>query len=330
MRGQKPLHFWILIASLLVAPRVTFAEPQTENLNPGPRSSDEAVFLFQEASDASAKKDHKLAIKDFERFLDRYPGDEKANSAYISLMESELAAKKFPDVVRHGKELLNRKPDAPSRNRANTMMAEANLNLKNFLDAKLVSDELLKGEPTDRQKATAYSVKFQCHLEDKQFPEADSMLDALTSLIQKAPMDPFSRLLPEYRMILDERKCTISHLLKNKQFNIVEADNDEDKTRFTEEELMDYFSKKNLCMKSALPATLTVTNPEVIHEWCEAFTNLNHELERLRIDPFLKQKISKDLKATFDFSKTLSPDLSKCYAPIKVKKRRRKRRVHTS
>ena len=330
MRGEMPSFFWIFLGFLLTAPGLTFAESQTENLNPGPRSAEEAQFLYQEAVDAAAKKDTKLAIKDFERFLDRYPSNEKANDAYLGLMENLYASKKDEEVIRYGKELLNRKPDKKTQNRANTLIAEAHLNLKELFEAKLVSDELLKGEPTDRQKATAYSVKFQSYLEEKQFSDAESQLDALVSTLQKTPMDPFSKLIPEFKMVLEERKCTISHLLKNKQFNIVEAEDDEDKTRFTEEELLDYFTKKNLCLKSALPATLTVTNPEVLHEWCEAFSNLNHELERLRIDPFLKQKISKDLKATFDFSKTLSPDLSKCYVPIKTKKHRRKRRVHSS
>jgi hypothetical protein len=198
------------------------------------------------------------------------------------------------------------------------------------MDARVFADEVLKADPTSKQKMTAYAIKFQCFLEEKQFDEAESQLDALTSLLQKEPVESYSKFLPEYKMTLEERKCAITHLLKNKQFTGLDADTG---PQFSEEELTEYFSKKNLCLKSSLPNTLTVTNKEVIHEWCEAFTNLNHELERLKIDPFLKQKLTKDLKETFDFATTLSPELTKCYEPIKpikTKKRHRKRRVHTS
>ena len=306
-----------------------FGADPIENLNPGPRSNEESDLLYHEATEAISQKKCPVAIRDLERFLDRYSSSENANNAYLSLMECLFNEKKNQDVIRYGKELLNRKIDRATENRAKTLISETHLNLKEYLEARLVSDELLKNEPTEKQKATAYSIKFQGYLEEKFFDEAEGQLDALVSFLQKTPIDSFSRLIPEFKMTLDERKCEISHLLKNKQFNIVEADA-ENGPQFTEEELSDYFTKKNLCLKSALPATLTVTNKEVIHEWCESFSNLNHELERLKIDPFLKQKITKDLKATFDFSKTLSPDLSKCYEPIKTKKRHRKRRVHSS
>ena len=116
------------------------------------------------------------------------------------------------------------------------------------------------------------------------------------------------------------RECTTSHLLKNKAFS--------------EEETTEYFTQKNLCFKSALPTVISGVSEPVLHEWCEDFTFLNHELQKPRFDPFLKDKLQHELKLTFEFSTTLSPELAKCYEPykppVKNKKRHRKRRVHSS
>ena len=185
----------------------------------------------------------------------------------------------------------------------------------------MVSDELIKNHPNDRQKATAYSVKFQSFLEEKQYTEARNQLDALDSIIEKQAIEPFNRLMPEFKMTLAVRECLTSHLLKNKAFE--------------EDELTEYFTQKNLCFKSALPNAVNGMGDTAVQEWCESFTYLNHELESMKIDAFLKEKLNKDLKATFEFSKTLSPGFSKCYEPYKPKPakskmRHRKRRVHTS
>lgn len=342
MCGYKPSLFWIFATlycslycygAMASSDQIDSKDPapsiHAENLNPGPRSPEEAKFLFKEARDAIEKKNLKLAKRDLVRFIDRYSSDEKANEAYLSLIETLFAEREHEEVIRYGRELLNRKTEPAMANRAKQWMAESFLNLKDFVEARVILDELLKANPTAKQKATAYSIKFQCFLEEKHFEEAGSELDALTSLLQKEPMDTFLKVIPEYKMTLEIRKCEISHLLKNKQFTGIDPD-EETGHQFTEEELTEYFSKKNLCLKSALPNTLTITNQDVIHEWCESFTHFHHELERLNTDPFLKTKIAKELQATFDFSKTLSPDLSKCYEPIKIKKRHRKRRVHPS
>jgi tetratricopeptide (TPR) repeat protein len=327
MTVKKPSLF--LLFSLLFLPVQALAS-DPEIPNPGPRSNAEATGLFERGNQFFAKKDFDASIRNLKRFLERYPSHEHANEAYLYLVESYSSTKQFPLVIKYGKEFLGRNPDLLSQNRTKVLIAESYLNLKDYLQAKVVSDELLKSNPDSKQKATAYSIKFQSLLEEKQYSLAQAQYDALSSLLQSDAIDSFVRLLPEFRMTLEMRKCTTSHLLKNKQFSGLD---DEDGPQFNEEELTEYFSKKNLCFKSALPEALKVYNKEVIHEWCESFTNLNHEIEKLRIDPFLKQKISKELKTTFEFSKTLNPDLSKCYEPYKTpktKKRYRKRRVHPS
>lgn len=327
MLKKIPSLIWILSAVFICAH--SFAE--TEVLNPGPRSKKEAQILLKQGNEALQDKDYKSAIRDLKRFIERYPSDEGVNDAYLALMNALYVEAKFQEVLTYGKELLNRNPDRLLNNHAKTMIAETHLLKKDYFTARVTADEILKAEPTDKQKATVYSIKFQSFLEEKQYSEAEAQLDALVTHLQTVPIATFSKLIPEFKMTLAMRKCSISHLLNNKQFT-PSSDEDED-PQFTETELTEYFSHKNICFKSALPETLNVSNKEVLHEWCESFTNINHEIEKLRIDPFLKQKISKELKSTFEFSKTLSPDLSKCYVPYKnpkVKKRHRKRRLHPS
>ncbi len=295
---------------------LSFAEEPAPN--PGPRSSSEAIFLFDEGTHALEQKKYPTAVRSLGRFIDRYPSNEKVKEAYLGLIDALNNEKKFNEALRRGKEFLNLKVDQAQANRARTLMAESNLDLQQYLEARLISDELLKNEPTTRQKATAFSIKFQSFLEEKLFTEAHEQLDALRTLLDKEPIEPFTKMIPEFKMTIAMRECLLSHLIKDKVL--------------TEEEVTDYFKEKNLCFKSALPSTLTGVGAPTIHEWCESFTFLNHELQRIKIDPFLKTKIDQDLKATFEFTKPLSIELSKCYEPIKPlknKKRHRKRRLHS-
>jgi tetratricopeptide (TPR) repeat protein len=295
---------------------------QTESPHPGPRSEAEATLLYQEGTDALIAKKYADASRSLERFVARYPSNEKIQDAYLSLLDALFNEKKYDETLRYVKELMSLKAPEEKSNRARQFQAEADLNLHEYLDARIVSDELLKNHPTERQRATAYSIKFQSFLEEKQYVEARNQLDALDVMMEKAPLDPFIRLMPEFKMTIAIRECTISHLLKHKEFE--------------ETELTDYFTSKNLCFKSALPNAVNGMGDSAIQEWCESYTYLNHELESMKLDPFLKEKLNKDLKATFEFSKTLSPGFAKCYEPYKPpkpaksKKRHRKRRVHAS
>ena len=294
---------------------------QTETPHPGPRSEGEPTLLYAEGTELLADKKFTDAIRNFERLITRYPSHEKIHNAYLSLLDALFAVKKYPELIRYAKELLNLKAPPEKANRATQYLAEANLNLHDYLGARLASDELLKNNPTTRQKAMAYSIKFQSFLEEKQFIESHRQLDALETLIEVERLEPFTRLLPEFKMTLSVRECTISHILRNKEFQ--------------EDELTEYFSKKNLCFKSALPLAINGMGETAINEWCTSFTFLNHELERMKLDPFLKEKINKDLKATFEFSKPISIGFYKCYEPYKSKstkskKRHRKRRIPKS
>ncbi len=301
-----------------MASPVTFA--QTESPHPGPLSETQARFLYEEGSEAVIRKDYGLAIKDFTKLINRYPSNEKIQSAYLQLMDAFYHEKKFEDLVKYGKDFLNLKTDRESANRARAYLAEANLSLHRYLDARLSAEELLKNEPSTREKAVAYSVQFQSLVEEKQYKEAHTPLDRLATLLEKDPLELFLKLMPEFKMTLANRECSTSHLLRNKAFS--------------EEEITDYFTAKNLCYKSALPLTISGVAEPVLHEWCANFTFLNHELQKLKIDSFLKAKVQSELKTTLDFAQTLSPELAKCYEPykppVKNKKRHRKRGLRSS
>ena len=313
MRVKYSSIFWVL--SLFALPVVA----QTETPHPGPRSDEEANLLFTEGTQFLVDKKFSEASGDFSRFVNRYPSHTKIEDAYLGLLESLYNEKKYEDVVRYAKEFLNLKAPAEKGNRARQFQGEADLSLHEYLAARLSADELEKNAPTPRQKAAIHSIKFQAFIEEKLYSEAHQQLDDLEDVLKKDPAEPFLHLIPEFKMTLDVRECQTSHLLRNKSFE--------------ETDLMEYFSKKNLCFKSALPNAVNGMGDATVQEWCQSFTFLNHELESMKIDASLKEKMNKDLKATFEFSKTLSPGFSKCYEPYKPKpakskKRHRKRRVH--
>ena len=286
---------------------------QEEIPNPGPRSSEEARFLDQQGSESLAKKDFKQAARDLKRRVDRYPSLPKTEESYLNLLTALLSDQQFSEVLKYGQELVLRRPDLKIINQARAFMAEAALQLKQFLNARTLATELLDHEPDSKQKALAYSVRFQTLLEEKQYEGAATELDHLREYLEQEPIESFQKMTPGFKMSLITRQCITSHLLKDKSV--------------TEEETLEYFSKKNLCFKSALPLAQTVLNPTIIQDWCESFTFFDHELQKLKIDSYLKEKIGKDLKATFDFAKGLQEDLVKCYAPYqppKPKKRARK------
>jgi tetratricopeptide (TPR) repeat protein len=302
-----------LLASLASA----FA--QEEIPNPGPRSEQEARFLDQNANEALTKKDFKQAARDLKRRVDRYPTLPKTEDSYLGLLTALLSDQQYSEVMKYGQELVLRRPTEAIINQARAFMAEAALNLKNFLNARTLATELLEHGPDSKQKALAYTVRFQTLLEEKQYLEAQAELDLLRELLEKEPIESFTKMLPGLKMSLTTRQCITSHLLKDKTI--------------TEEETLEYFSKKNLCFKTALPLAQSVLNPTIIQDWCESFTFFNHELQKLAIDTYLKERIGKDLKVTFDFAKGIQEDLVKCYAPYqapKSKKRARKGRHRSS
>jgi outer membrane protein assembly factor BamD (BamD/ComL family) len=311
MRVQFTLLF--CIGSFLILPLRAFSE--SASLNPGPRSAEEAKFLFEEGQTAISEKNYKQAIRDFKRLIERYPSDSKIETAYLSLLQALADQKEFEDGIRFSQELILRKPEIETLNQARAHLAEAELGMRHYVNARTTATELLDHHPTLKQKALAYSVRFQSRLEDKQYQEALSDLDLLRELQEKEPLESVQKLIPGFRMSLSTRMCLISHLLKDKPL--------------IEEEILDYFGTKNLCFKTSLALASSVTTPSVISEWCESFTFFNHELQKLRADPFLKDKIAKELKNTFEFAKGLSPDLVKCYAPYQPKKSKKRHRKST-
>lgn len=310
MRLEFTLVFFI--GSLLACAPASRAEVDIPN--PGPRSIEEARFLFKEGQQAFTVRDFKQAIRSLTRMIERYPSDSRMNEAYGILLRSFHEESLPEDLVRYGQELILRKPPETSANEARLLMAEAELELKHFLNARTLASELLAHHPTPRQKGLAHAIRFESHLEDKQYEPAESELNTLRDFLDREPDESLKKRIPALVMSLQTRKCMITHLLKDAPAN--------------EDEILEYFSKKNLCYKSALPGSASLQEPAIIKDWCESFTFFNHELQRMGIDAFLKEKIGKDLATTFELAKGLNSELVKCYAPYKPsksKKRRRKR-----
>lgn len=303
-----PLLFSVF---LLLGAAATASSPPG-NPDPGPRSSEEASFLLKEGSEALARKDHGQAIRSLSRFVGRYPTHSGLKQAYLDLIGVLLLENRTEDAARHVSDCLHQPWDPSDLNRVRAFGAEARLKLQEYLPARLLADELLKANPTAKQTALARSVRFQSLLEEKQLQEAEEELDRLEEHLKKEPIPSYGELLPEFRMTFALRQCTLTHLIKGETFS--------------EEQLLDYFGQKNLCFKSALSESRKVRNTSTHKEWCESFTGLNHEIEKMRIDSFLKEKIRKDLKSTFEFSKGIHVELEKCYRPYRPKKSNRSRR----
>ena len=308
MRVEISLLF--LISVCLLPPLQTRAE--SEIPHPGPRTAEEPAFLWKEGSEALDSKDFPTAIRDLKRLIARYPDDSRITDARLSLSQALIAVQNDAEALETAKALILSKPGFAAINRARAYVAESHLHLKNFLEARTAATELLENSPTLKQKALSYSIRFQTYLEEKQYPEARAELDLLRDLMEKEPVDSYVRLLPEFKMNFTTRQCNVSHLLKDKVI--------------TDDEFLDYFSNKNNCFKTALPAAHSVTGTPVLREWCESFTFFNHELEKRRLDPFLKDKIGKDLKATLEFAKGVDPELVKCYVPYKIPKSKKRHR----
>ena len=290
---------------------------QFENPNPGPRSIEEAGFLFKEGQHAFSTRDFKQAIRSLTRMIDRYPSDSRINEAYLILLRALDLESLSDQVLRYGQELMLRKPSETAANEARLLMAHAELREKNFLGARVLATELLKRSSnlTSKHRAGAIAIRFQSHLGDKQYDLAETELNALRNFLEKEPNEEIKQRIPSFRMNLQTRRCMINHLLKN--------------TPAGEDELIEYFSKKNLCYKSALPESTSVQESGVIEEWCDSFTFFNHELQKMGMDAFLKEKIGKDLATTFELAKNLNPGLVKCYAPYKPHKSKKHRRKRT-
>ncbi|NDG85750.1 MAG: outer membrane protein assembly factor BamD [Proteobacteria bacterium] len=307
----SPLFIGILLAALPVR-----AFSETESLNPGPRSAEEARFLFEEGQKAMKDQQFKQAIRSFKRLIERYPAENTVERSYGQLLDALHREGSFEDLIHYARELIQRKPGERLQNEALAHLSEGELALKRYLNARTFAAELLEHHPKPEQKALAHAVRFQSLLDDKQFREARAELDLLKDFLEKESNETWSKRIPGFTMSLSTRQCLVNHLLKDKLPE--------------EPELLDYFSSKNLCFKSALPLAGAVADPGVLGEWCESFTFFNHELQKLRADSFLKDKIAKDLQSTFDFAKGLSPDLVKCYAPYKPEKskKRHRRKAH--
>ncbi len=309
MGFKIPLLFCALVLMTPVSP----ACGETGNSDPGPRNGEEAAFLLEEGKSALEKRDRPGAIRSYARFVERYPSHDGLKDAYFGLVTALMAEGRLAEASRHAGDCLNQSWDTPDLNRMRSFAAEAKLKLKDHLHARLLADELLKSKPDPKQTGMARSIRFQSLLEDKQFEAAEEELDRLEEHLKNSPDGAISSQLPGFKMVFSLRHCTLTHLLKDKAFD--------------ESELLDYFGQKNLCFKSALTEAPQVTDTAVLKEWCESFSGLNHEIEKMRIDSFLKEKIRKDLKNTFEFSKGIHAELEKCYRPYQPKKSNRSRRI---
>jgi len=290
----------LLLATILFTPPA-----KAQNPNPGPRSATEAQFLYDEgirsfhrAFEAALHdpKQYDLAQKDFERLIARYPSDSRTLKVYPKLATIYSTFRHDPEkTIQTIRKYLLLKPDAAHTKEGVDLkgtLASAYLDGGKPTEARITAEAILKSSiASNSAKTTALRIKTKSLIVQKKYREADASLDAL-ELQSKTQF-------PALRLELKTRECSAMPAPKKN----------------AEDDLLDYFGKKDTCLKSALPQAIQATaqdDPTVLRLWCQAHETLTRELKDKTMDSFLKEKISKQLTGTEDFAKTLNENLVHC------------------
>jgi tetratricopeptide (TPR) repeat protein len=279
----------------------TQAHSQTQNPNPGPRSKAEPTLLYREATSAFQKGDFEIACKDYERLIERYPSHTNAFNAYPKLISiySNVQHDSLKTINTIRKYLLL-KPAPTQVIEMKTVLAQAYLERNQLIESKATAEEVIKSnDASPLMKATALSSKTEALIRQKKFSDARASLDALEVLATKSKLgDSFTARLPGLELTLKTSECAASSLKRKK--------------KYTDDDFLDYFSGKDRCLKAALPPSLNTEDQASLHAWCVAHRNLGAQLEKQRMDSFLKKKISTELFTTETFAKSLNPELVHC------------------
>jgi tetratricopeptide (TPR) repeat protein len=297
----------ILLSMILFAQAEPTVTPTTvtdvaavETPHPGPRSSAEAQFLFKEGSDAFAQSKFDLAQKDFERLIDRYPSHSNAFQSYPNLIVIYSTVRRDHEkTIRTIKKYLLLKPDEKTVATMKNILANSYLETGKLIDAKITSEEVLRSkEASTELKAAALLTKTEVLSRQKKFKDANAAFDSLDSL----EVDAIKPKLPGLRLTLNTRECDSIALPKKK--------------KYSDDDFLGYFGKKDTCLKEALPTSLNTGDETPMHLWCQAHESLAKQLDDSfsgkKMDPFLKKKITQTLSETESFAKTLNAELVHC------------------
>ena len=243
--------------------------------NPGPRSTEQAKFLYQEALDAKKTNKDELAIENYKKIIKQYPSFQEIIPVYEQLMNLQMSHQKFQDVLGLGRDVLLLHPKGRAFAAIQLMRAEAELRTGKPAQTKLIAEELIQSKPEPTFEVQAFLIKAEALSQMNRHKEAFASLDAARA----------SEQFPDAELKIRSRSC--SSLQRNAK------DND-----------FDFFNRKNLCFKES--AALAKSEPEKASAqvWCDRFALLAAELKKSKIDNFSREKIEKELEQTKGLSST--------------------------
>jgi tetratricopeptide (TPR) repeat protein len=243
--------------------------------HPGPRTSEQANFLYQEAMDAKKTGKEDLAIEDFRKILSQYPSFKETITVYEQMMEMQIARQNWREAIELGNKAILLNPKGRSYAAIQLLRADAELKAGKPNGSHTIIQELIKAKPDAAILTKALLIKAEALSQLGKHKEAIASLDAARG------HDHF----PDAELKLRARSCGSKKPEKN---------SDE----------YGYFNRKNLCFKES--AALAKTDPakDAAMVWCEQMNQLEEELKKSKIDSFSKQKLEKDIQMTQGLSAT--------------------------
>ena len=243
--------------------------------HPGPRSPEQAAFLFQEAQDASKNHNTELAIENYRKLLKTYPSFEKTLTVYEELMSILLSRKQMKDVVTLGSQVAHLHPKGDVYTSIQFLRAQAELSLDHADKAKLIAEEVLNSKPSSQDEAQAMLYK----------AEALSIMGKHQEAMKS----------------LDEGR---SHVLFSDAELKVRARACQSRKQQPKEEFLFHVQQKNLCFKESAALARTEPAQESAQVWCNQFKSFETALEKAKTDSFTREKLKKELALTKALSST--------------------------
>jgi outer membrane protein assembly factor BamD (BamD/ComL family) len=253
----------------------SFASTSSEVPHPGPRSQEQAKFLYQEAMEALKTGKTELAQEDFQKILKTYPQFSEKFVVYQELMKLQLTKKNYPEVLSLAKEALLQHPMKGITSAIQLMRAEAQLQSGNALKSKIIAEEILKSKPDENTITSALLYKAESLSQLGKNKEAFASLDAAKSNPKFADAE----------LKIRARACS-------------------SQKRQPKQDALEYFHEKNLCFKESAALSKSYPASDAAQVWCDRFEGFQAELSKTKIDEFTLQKIQAEMQTAKALSAT--------------------------
>lgn len=246
-----------------------------EQPHPGPRSAEQADFLFREALDSQKNGKIELAIEDFQKILRTYPQFKEKFTVYQELMKLYQIQKKYPLVLDLGKQAILQHPPGRIYSEIQLMRANAQLQLGKADQTKIIIAELIKSKPDGNTLNTAMIIKAEALSQLGKHKEAFASLDAVKTHENHE----------DAALKVRARACSA-------------------KKRDSKQEALAYFHEKIMCFKESAALAKTDPSKDSAQVWCDRYQGMEDELKKSKTDEFTREKIKKEMDETKALSAT--------------------------